>query len=76
MVGCCINGKVINHLYYKDDLESISPNTHGMQKCEKYEMKFNENKSVVLNLKNRFKANTSAKLYLNGFLMTPHMTNR
>ena len=51
MVGCCINGKVINHLYYKDDLESISPNTHGMQKCEKYEMKFNENKSVVLNLK-------------------------
>ena len=36
----------------------------------KYGMKFNENKSVVLNFKgHRFKANPSAKLYLNGSLM-------
>ena len=32
MVGCCINGKVINHLYYADDLVLLSPSTHGMQK--------------------------------------------
>ena len=78
MVGCCMNGKVINHLYYADDLVLLSPSTHGMQKllneCEKYAskygMKFNENKSVVLNFKgHRFKANPSAKLYLNGSLM-------
>ena len=51
---------------------------HGMQKllnecktyASKYGMKFNENKSVVLNFKGqRFKANPSAKLYLNGSLM-------
>ena len=78
MVGCCMNGKAINHLYYADDLVLLSPSTHGMQKllneCEiyasKYGMKFNENKSVVLNFKeHRFKANPSAKLYLNGSLM-------
>ena len=78
MVECCMNGKVFNHLYYADDLVLLSPSTHGMQKllneCEtyasKYEMKFNENKSVVLNFKgHRFKANPSAKLYLNGSLM-------
>ena len=33
-------------------------------------MKFNENKSVVLNFKGyRFKANPSSKMYLNGSLM-------
>ena len=78
MVGCCMNGKVINHLYYADDLVLLSPSTHGMQKllneCEKYAskygMKFNENKSVVLNFKgHRFKASPSARLYLNGSLM-------
>ena len=65
MAWCCMNGKVINHLYYADELVLLSPSTHGMQKlldeCEtyasKYGMKFNENKSVVLNFKGcRFKA--------------------
>ena len=64
-----MNGNVINHLCYADDLVLLSPSSHGMQKllneCEtcasKYGMKFNENKSVVLN--------PSAKLYLNGSLM-------
>ena len=32
MVGCCMNGKVINHLYYADDLVLLSPSAHGMQK--------------------------------------------
>ena len=57
VVGCCMNCKVINHIYYADDLVLLSPSTHGMQKllneCEtyasKYGMKFNENKSVVHN---------------------------
>ena len=31
MVGCCMNGKVINHLYYADDLVLFSPSTHGIQ---------------------------------------------
>ena len=78
MVGCCMNGKVINHLYYADDLVLLSPSTHGMQKllneCEtyasKYGRKLNENKSVVPNFKgHRFKASPSAKLYLNGSLI-------
>ena len=77
-----MNGKVIN-LYYADDLVLLSPSTHGMQKllneCEiyasKYEMKFNENKSVVLNFKGyRLKANPSAKLYSNGSLMKTDMS--
>ena len=73
-----MNGKVINHLYYADDLVLLSPSAHGMQKllneCEKYAseygMKFNENKSVVLNFKGyKFKAKPSATLYLNGSIM-------
>ena len=55
MVGCCMNGKVINRLYYADDLVLLSPSAHGMQKllrdCEKYAseygMKFDENKCCV-----------------------------
>ena len=78
MVGCCMNGKVINHLYYAYDLVLLSPTAHGMQKllneCEKYAseygMEFNENKSVVLNFKGyKFKAKPSATLYLNGSIM-------
>ena len=59
MVGCCMYGKVINHLYYADDHVLLSPSAHGMQKliseCQKYASeygtKFNEYKSVVLNFK-------------------------
>ena len=78
IVGYCMNGKVINHLYYADDLVLLSPSSHGMQKllskCEtyasEYGMKVNENKSVVLNFKGyRFKAKPSATLYLNGSIM-------
>ena len=78
MVGCCVNDKFINHLYYADGLVPLSPSAHGMQKllteCEKhaseYGMKFNENKSVMLNLKGyEFKAKPSATLHLNGSIM-------
>ena len=78
MAGCCMNGKVINHLYLAADLVLLSPSTHGMQKllnvCEKYAseygIKFNENKSVVLNFKGyKFKAKPSATLYLYGSIM-------
>ena len=71
-----MNGKVINHLYYADDLVLLSPSAHGMQKllnerekyASEYGMKFNENKSVVLNFKGyQFKAKPSATLYLNGY---------
>jgi len=32
MVGCCLNGKIINHLYYADDLVLLSPSAFGLQK--------------------------------------------
>ena len=82
MVGCCMIGKVINHLYYTDALVLLPSSTHRMQKllnecrkyASKYGMKFIENKSVLLNSKwCRFKAHPSAKLYLNGSLMITDM---
>ena len=47
--------KIVNHLYYADDLALIAPSSNGMQKliteCESnaevYGMKFNEMKSVL-----------------------------
>ena len=30
MVGCCMNSKVIYHIYYADDLVLLSLGTHGM----------------------------------------------
>ena len=55
-MGCSFNGAIINHLYYADDLVLIAPSSNGMQKsiieCEsfanKYELNFNEMKSVLL----------------------------
>ena len=55
-VGCSFNGKIINHLYYADDLVIIAPSSNGMQKlvteresfANKYGLKFNEMKSVLL----------------------------
>ena len=29
-IGCCLNGKVLNHLYYADDLVQVSPTASGM----------------------------------------------
>ena len=58
-MGCLFNGKIINHLYYADDLVLIAPSSNGMQKlfteCESfantYGLKFDEMKSVLLFLK-------------------------
>ena len=55
-VGCSFNGKIINHLYYVHDLVLIAPSSNGMHKlvteCEsfanKYRLKFNEMKSIVI----------------------------
>ena len=49
-MDCSFNGKIINHLYYADDLVLIAPSSNGMQElvteCEsfanKYGLKFNE----------------------------------
>ena len=57
-IGCCLNGKVVNHLYYADDLVLVSPTASGMnellrvceQFSEKFGLKFNEQKTVLLYL--------------------------
>ena len=79
MLGCCMKGKVSNHLYYTEDLVLLSPNLHRctpkfFNECKKYlykyEMKFNGNTSVVINFElYAFRATQSAKLYLNGSIL-------
>ena len=73
-VGCSFNGKIINHLYYADDLVLIAPSSNGMQtlitECEsfanKYGLKFNEMKSVLLFFKPvGFKLNPFLRICLN-----------
>ena len=57
-IGCCLNGKVVNHLYYADDLVLVSPTASAMnellrvceQFSEKFGLKFNEQKTVLLYL--------------------------
>ena len=52
---CSFHAKIVNHLYYADDLALIAPSSNGMQKlitececyAEVYGMKFNEMKSVL-----------------------------
>ena len=74
-VGCSFNGMIINHLYYADDLVLIAPSSNEMQKlvteCEsfanKYWLKFNEMKSVLLFFKPvSFKLNPFLTICLNG----------
>ena len=42
-IGCCLNGKVVNHLYYADDLVLVSPTASGMNEllrvCEQFSEK-------------------------------------
>ena len=55
-IGCCLNGKVVDHLYYANDLVLVSPTACGMNKLlrvcgqfsEKFGLKFNEQKTVLL----------------------------
>ena len=54
--GCKIANRIINHLFYADDLVLLCPSFRGLQElleiCEKYasehDIKFNVKKSVVL----------------------------
>ena len=43
-IGCCLNGKVVNHLYCADDLVLVSPTASGMNKllrvCKQFSWKF------------------------------------
>ena len=57
--GCCLNWKVVNHLYYADDLVLMLPTASRMnellrvvceQFSEKFGLKFNEQKTVLLYL--------------------------
>ena len=58
--GCKIANKIINHLFYADDLVLLCPSQRGLQElleiCESYahehDIKFNTNKSVVMIRKN------------------------
>ena len=55
-IGCCLNGNVVNHLYYADNLVLFSPTTSGLNEllrvCErfsdKFRLKFDEQKTVSL----------------------------
>ena len=57
-IGCCLIGKVVNHLYYADGLLLVSPTASGMNEllrvCEQFsgkiELKFNEQKTVLLHI--------------------------
>ena len=72
-VGCCVYGKVVNHLYYADDLVLVSPTASGMnellQVCEQFSeefgLKFDKQKTVVLYVmpeKLRIKLDTSVMM--------------
>ena len=55
-IGCCLKDKVVNHLYYADDLVLVSPTAPVMnefiQECEgfskEYGLKFIETKTILL----------------------------
>ena len=65
--GCKIANKIINHLFYADDLVLLCPSQRGLQElleiCESYahehDIKFNTNKSVVMIRKNKLLKNAS-----------------
>ena len=77
-IGCCLKDKVVNHLYYVDDLVLVSPTASGMneliQECEslstEYGLEFNENKPVLVYLKpDNFKINPCTSIKMNGTLI-------
>ena len=59
--GCKIADRIINHLFYADDLVLFCPSYRGMQElldtcasyADKHDVKFNTNKSVVLIRRNK-----------------------
>ena len=57
-VGCNLNGHLINHIMYADDLVLISPSSAGLsqllRECEKFgtrhDVKYNAKKSAVIQI--------------------------
>ena len=55
-VGCNVNGHLINHIMYADDLILISPSSAGLcqllYECEKFgishDVKYNKKKSAIM----------------------------
>ena len=43
-IGCCLNGNIVNYLYYADDLELLSPIASGMNELLKVCEQFSEKK--------------------------------
>ena len=60
-VGCCINGKVVNHLMYADDTVLVAPSVKGLQKLIDatlvygltHNIAFNKLKTVCMHVKGK-----------------------
>ena len=77
-IGCSLKDKVVNHLYYADDLVLVSPTASGMndliQECEsfstEYGLKFNESRTVLLYFEpDNFKINPCTSIKMNSTLI-------
>ena len=77
-VGCNLNGLLINHIMYADDLVLISPSSAGLsqllRECEKfgtrYDVKYNAKKSAVMIYRSMtLKGCTIPNFNLNGMIL-------
>ena len=77
-VGCNINGLLINHIMYADDLVLISPSSAGLsqllRECEKFgtrhDVKYNSKKSAVMIYRSMtLKGCTIPNFNLNGMIL-------
>ena len=77
-VGCNLNGHIINHIMYADDLVLISPSSAGLSQllheCEKFgtrhDLKYNAKTSAVMIYRSMIlKGCTIPKLKLNGIIL-------
>ena len=77
-VGCNLNGHLINHIMYADDLVLISPSSAGLsqllRECEKFwtrhDVKCNAKKSAVMIYRSMtFKGCTISNFKLNGMIL-------
>ena len=77
-VGCNLNGHLINHIMYADDLVLISPSSAGLSQvlheCEKFgtrhDLKYNAKKRAVMIYKSMtLKGCTIPNFKLNGIIL-------
>ena len=77
-VGCNLNGHLINHIMYADDLVLISPSSTGLsqllRECEKFgtrhDVKYNAKKSAVMIYRSiTMKGCTISNFKLNGMIL-------